>query len=86
MTGKYQNFLMNIQAINDPRQLLSDKYEQSHYAFDNFIKVASWRDRSRSKKKLKLLKAIDPVIPQLLDGLLIITIYSVLFLRPNECF
>ena len=58
---------MNIDTVNDPKELLADDYKQSHYEFDNFIKIASRRDRSRSKKKLKLLKVVDPVISQILD-------------------
>ena len=58
---------MNIKSINDPRELLAKDNPQSHYEFDNFIKIESWRERSRSKKKLNLLKTIDPVISKILD-------------------
>ena len=59
---------MNIKSINEPEELLAQGDEQSHYAFNNFIKIERWRDRYRSKKKLKLLKVVDPVISQLLDS------------------
>ena len=59
---------MNIQAVKTPQELLSEDSDNSFYEFPNFINVKGFFNKSRSRKKLKLLKAVDPILEKMIES------------------
>ena len=53
---------MRIGEIKKPAELLEPDSADPKYEFSNFIKVEKFGERNASKKKLKLLKVIDPAV------------------------
>lgn len=60
---------MDLKYIEHAKDLVEIKDESNPYDFENIFKLDSFEERRLSKRKLKILKAIDPtVIKMLKDG------------------
>ncbi len=57
---------MPIQSISSPSELLELEPSSTPYLFSEFIKVEKWGERRLAKRKLTVLKSVDPVINMLL--------------------
>lgn len=57
---------MPIQSITTPNQLLELEANSTPYLFEEFIKVEKWRERRLSKRKLTVLKSVNPVVKNIL--------------------
>ncbi len=55
-----------LQTVQDFRHLLRDDVTELPYVYREIFSDANWRQRSLSKKRLKLLKRIDPVLRNIL--------------------
>ncbi len=58
---------MPFQSISTPGQLLELDANSTPYLFDEFIKIEKWGERRLSKRKLAVLKTINPVVEKLLQ-------------------
>lgn len=58
---------MDIQSIQTPQQLLQERVGLPAYELGNFIKVDRMGQRRLAKRKLKLLKLIDPELQNILE-------------------
>ncbi len=58
---------MNLDTIKTPAELLAIDDQEPKYSFAEFIKQGTFSERRLAKKKLKLLKAIDPAVRAITD-------------------
>ena len=60
---------MDLKYIEHAKELVEIKDESNPYDFENIFKLDSFGERRLSKRKLKILKAIDPTVRKMLkDG------------------
>lgn len=58
---------MNNKLINSPEDLLGDLSTIEFYKFENFIDISSNKEISRSKKRVKLLRVVHPVVSEIIE-------------------
>lgn len=53
---------MSLQSVKNPADLLTSAYAELPYDFVNFIATDTFRSRRLAKRRLKLIKVIDPTL------------------------